>query len=100
MFEETYTCSPNVKKGGRYIHVYDVICLGSETKVLYALVNSQGGRVVKSVGCVCLLDLEIVAKKNRYSSMKHVACLLGQNELSEEYKIYLKEPKGETDGKL
>lgn len=97
MFEETYNCSPHVEKGGRYVHVYDVICLGSETKVLNALVNSQGAQVIKSVGCVCLLDLEIVAKKNRYSSMKHVVCLLGQNELAKEYKIFLKEPKGENN---
>lgn len=95
MFEETYNCSPYVKKGGRYIHVFDVICLGSETKVLNALVNSQGGKVIRSVGCVCLLDLEIVAKKNRYSSMKQVTCLLGQNELTKEYKIYLKESEGD-----
>ncbi len=100
MFEETYNCSPNVKEGGRYVHIYDMICLGSETKVLHALVNSKGGQVVKSVGCVCLLDLDVVAKKNRYSPMKHVICLLGQNELAEEYKIYLKEPKGEIDGEL
>ena len=100
MFEETYNCSPRVINGGRYIHVYDVICLGSETKVLNALVNSQGGQVVKSVGCVCLLDLDIVAKKNRYSVMKHVVCLLGQNELTKEYKIFLKEPEGEANGKI
>lgn len=100
MFEETYNCSPNVKKGGRYIHVYDVICLGSETKVLNALVNSQGGRIVKSVGCVCLLDLEVVGEKNRYSSMKHVACLLGQNDLMEDYQIFLKNPKGEIGDEL
>lgn len=98
MFEETYNCSPKVERNGRYIHVYDVICLGSETKVLNALVNLQGGKVVKSVGCVCLLDLDIVAKKNRYSPMKHVVCLLGQNELAEEYKIFLKETEGEKNG--
>ncbi len=94
-FEETYNCSPAVKSGKKYVHVYDMICLGSETKVLNALVNSQGGEVISSVGCICLLDLDVIAQKNRYSSINHVKCLLGQKELKNEYKIFLKNPNSE-----
>lgn len=66
MFEEAYNCSPKIKENGSYIHVYDMICLGSETKVLNALVNAQGGCVIQSVGCVCLPDLDIVKIKNTF----------------------------------
>lgn len=93
MFEETYNCSPQIRKGESYIHIYDMICLGSETKVLNALVNAQGGNVVESVGVVCLLDLEAVAKWNRYSSINKVKCLIGQNDLQQEYIITLKKDK-------
>lgn len=96
MFEETYNCSPQIKKRGRYIHIYDMICLGSETKVLNALVNAQGGEVIKSIGIVCLLDLEAVAKWNRYSSINKVKCLIGQKDLQQEYVISLKKNKEEN----
>lgn len=89
MFEEIYNCSPMIKRDGKYIHVYDMICLGSETKILNALVNAQGGIILNSIGCICLLDLEIVKIKNRYSAMNHVWCLLGQKDLKRKYTIYL-----------
>lgn len=89
MFEETYNCSPKIKMGETYIHIYDMICVGSETKVLNALVNAQGGSVLQSIGIVCLPDLEIVKKMNSYSSMNHVECLINQKQLSRKYEIYL-----------
>lgn len=93
MFEETYNSSPVVDKGKRYLHIYDMICLGSEAKVLYALISAQGGYLYKSMGIVCLPDLKIISQKNRYSSLNHVECLLGQQDLDVDYKIYLKNPE-------
>ncbi len=91
MFEETYNCSPRIEVGGQYVHVYDMICLGSETKVLHALVNAQGGCVTRSVGCICLPDLEVIRKKNRYSSLNRVWGLLNHKDLNQKYEISLYE---------
>lgn len=98
MFEETYNCSPEIKENGKYIHIYDMICVGSEAKVLNALVNAQGGRIIKSVGCVCLPDLEIVKMKNRYSSMNRVWSIIGQNDLKNRYEISLYNIKEKSNG--
>lgn len=94
MFEETYNCSPAIKPNNKYIHIYDMICLGSETKVLHALVEAQKGEILKSIGCVCLVDLDIVKKKNRYSSMNKVRSLIGLKDLKKEYKISLSDMNG------
>lgn len=93
MFEEAYNCSPVIERDKRYLHIYDMICLGSETKVLNALVSAQGGNVYKSVGIVCLSDLKIVFQKNRYSSLNRVECLVGQSDIKLEYTIYLRNPE-------
>lgn len=93
MFEETYNCSPLIEKGKRYLHIYDMICLGSETKVLNALVSAQGGTVYKSEGVVCLSDLDIVSRKNRYSPLNRVDCLVGQRDMKLDYTIFLKDPE-------
>lgn len=96
MFEETYNCSPRIEQGNRYLHIYDMICLGSETKVLNALVSAQGGNVYKSVGIVCLSDLDVVSRKNRYSSLNRVECLVGQRDMKIGYTIFLKNPEEEA----
>ena len=73
-----------------------MICLGSETKVLNALVSAQGGNIYKSVGIVCLSDLDIVFRKNRYSALNRVDCLVGQRDMRVDYTIYLKNPEDKT----
>lgn len=89
MFEEAKDSYVRISPGGKYIHIYDMICLGSEAKVLNALVSAQGGTIVQAVGCVCLPDLEIVKEKNKSSVMNNVWCLIGQNDLTSKYDISL-----------
>ena len=89
MFEEIYNRLPEIEAGKRYIHIFDMICLGSEAKVVNALVSAQGGNLVHSFGIVCLLDLEAVNRQNRYSFLNHVSPLVRYEDLDVEYRISL-----------
>lgn len=89
MFEEIYNRKPEIEEGKRYVHIFDVICLGSEAKVVNALISAQGGVLEKSFGVICLQNLEMIKEKNRYSFLNNVEPLLTYNEIDLDYRISL-----------
>lgn len=88
-YEEVYWNHGRVSAGKRYIHIFDMMCLGSEAKVLNGLMITQGALLVKSIGIVCLLDLDIIKEKNRFSFLNNVDPLLRNHDLKRDYKIAL-----------
>lgn len=89
MFEEIYNRKSIVEEGKRYVHIFDVICLGSEAKVVNALISAQGGILEKSFGVVCLQNLEVIREKNRYSFLNNVEPLITYDEVNLDYRISL-----------
>lgn len=89
MFEEIYNRKSVVEEGKKYVHIFDVICLGSEAKVVNALISAQGGILEKSFGVVCLQNLEVISEKNRYSFLNNVEPLITYDEVELDYRISL-----------
>lgn len=89
MFEEIYNRKPKIEEGKKYVHIFDVICLGSEAKVVNALITAQGGILKKSFGVICLQNLQAIKEKNRYSFLNHVKPLITYEEMDIDYKISL-----------
>lgn len=96
-YEEVHCNRCRVSAGKKYIHIFDMMCLGSEAKVLNGLMITQGASLVKSVGIVCLLDLDIIKEKNRYSFLNNVDPLLRNKDLKRDYKIALSKEIKESE---
>ena len=97
MFEEIYNMMPAIKKGKKYVHIFDMICIGSEIKVANALISAKGGEMVKSFGVVCMQNLEAIQKYNRFSALKNVTALIEYKDLKMDYMISLDNPINEGD---
>lgn len=95
MFEEIYDQIPKIVPGKHYVHIFDMICLGTEVKVANAMVSGHGGYIDRSFGVVCLQDLKAVKKHNRFSFLNKVEPLISYKDLDINYNISLFNSKNE-----
>lgn len=79
----------NVKKRKRYLMIFDVICLGTEARILNATLNILGGDLIGAAGLVCVQDPKEIRQYDADSILAKVHCLATAKEMGLGYRIAL-----------
>jgi|GEM_PF-1218925 len=68
---EVNTVNKEIRKGKKYLYIFDFICLGTEIKVLNALLDIKEAELVGGVGIANYIDFDSpYAKRNVLGNMK------------------------------
>lgn len=78
-----------IHKKKRYLMIYDVICLGTETRILNGIINVCEGNLIGAAGLVCVQDLEMIRSLDKDSVLEKVRCLTTAKEMKLGYRIAL-----------
>lgn len=79
----------NIQKKKRYLMIFDVICLGTEARILNAIINVCGGNLVGAAGLVCVQDLDMIRSLDEDSVLGKVRCLATAKDMDLGYRIAL-----------
>ena len=78
-----------VLKEKRYLMVFDVICLGTEARILNGIINVLGGNLIGAVGMVCVQEPDAIRKSDEDSILAKANCLSTAKEMELGYRIAL-----------
>lgn len=87
-----------VQKAKKYLMIFDVICLGTEARILNGIINALGGHLIGAVGIVCVQDPEAICLFDRDSILAKAKCLATAAEMGLGYRIALTREELEGEG--
>ena len=73
----------------RYVYVYDFICLGTEAKLLYALVTSRHATLTGGIGVASYIPLGNTELGDKHSPLADIDCLVDLISAGIPYHVYL-----------
>lgn len=79
-----FSLAPNmiykdIRKNNRYAYIFDFMCLGTEAKLLNALLNSKGANLVEGFGIANYIDLESGSQFSVLSRMNSLVDVQKEN---------------------
>lgn len=80
--------------------IFDVICLGTEARILNGVINTLGGDLIGAVGMVCVQEPKKIKEIDKDSILAKANCLTTARNMGLMYRIALtrKELEGDNDG--
>lgn len=89
-----------VQRAKKYLMIFDVICLGTEARILNGVINALGGNLVGAVGMVCVQEPENIRKVDEDSILAKANCLTTARKMDLKYRIALtrEELEGDSNG--
>ena len=84
-----------IERGKRYLYVYDFICLGTEAKLLHALLASHGAVLVDGIGVASYIPLDNPELKRKHSPLAHISSMVNLISAGIPYQAFL---QGDTAG--
>lgn len=78
-----------IEEENNYVLIYDVVCLGTEIRILNGIINAFGGNLVGGIGMVCVQESDKYRQKNKDSVLAKVQCFATAKELGLNYRIAL-----------
>lgn len=78
-----------IQPGKRYIYVYDFICLGTEAKLLHALVSSRRAFLAGGIGVASYIPLDNPDLRRKHSPLAELSSLVNLISADIPYHIYL-----------
>lgn len=84
----------------RYLMIFDVICLGTEARILNGIINALGGSLIGAVGMVCVQEPEKLKVEDKDSILTKAHCLTTARKMNLRYRIALirEELEGDSNG--
>ena len=73
--------------GKKYVYVYDFICLGTEVKILQALLSSRQCTLVAGIGVASYIPLDNEDLGRKHSPLAVVSCMINLIRAGIQYKI-------------
>lgn len=86
-----------VQRAKKYLMIFDVICLGTEARILNGVINALGGNLVGAVGMVCVQEPENIRKADKDSILAKANCLTTARKMDLKYRIALTREELEGD---
>lgn len=80
-----------------YVLIYDVVCLGTEIRILNGIINAFGGNLVGGIGMVCVQESDNYRQENKDSVLEKVQCFATAKELGLNYRIAMTSKELEGD---
>lgn len=89
-----------VKRAKKYLMIFDVICLGTEARILNGVINALGGNLIGAVGMVCVQEPENIRIEHEDSILAKANCLTTARKMNLKYRIALtrEELEGDSNG--
>lgn len=89
-----------VQQAKKYLMIFDVICLGTEARILNGIINVLGGNLIGAVGMVCVQVPEKIREVDEDSILAKANCLTTARKMGLEYKVALtrEELEGDSNG--
>lgn len=78
-----------IQPGKRYLYIYDFICLGTEAKLLHALVTSRRATLVGGIGVASYIPLDNPDLQQKRSPLADLDCLVNLISAGIPYHTYL-----------
>lgn len=79
----------DIRTKKRFLMIFDVICLGTEARILNAIINILDGELIGAVGLVCVQDPDEIRKYDTDSILAKAQCIATTKEMELEYRIAL-----------
>lgn len=79
----------NVQKAKKYLMIFDVICLGTEARILNGIINVFRGNLIGAVGMVCVQNPDTIGLLDNDSILAKARCLATAKQMGLEYRIAL-----------
>lgn len=79
----------HIQPGKRYVYVYDFICLGTEAKLLHALVTSRRAALIGGIGVASYIPLNNPDLRRKHSPLAELDCLVNLISAGIPYHTYL-----------
>lgn len=73
----------------RYVYVYDFICLGTEAKLLYALLTSRRASLAGGIGVASFVPLNNPELRDKHSPLADIDCLVDLISAGIPYNVYI-----------
>lgn len=86
-----------VKQAKKYLMIFDVICLGTEARILNGVINALGGNLIGAVGMVCVQEPENIRAVHEDSILAKANCLTTARKMNLKYRIALTREELEGD---
>lgn len=86
-----------VQQAKKYLMIFDVICLGTEARILNGVINALGGNLVGAVGMVCVQEPEKIKEADADSILAKANCLTTAKKMNLKYRIALTREELEGD---
>lgn len=87
-----------VQQAKKYLMIFDVICLGTEARILNGVINALGGNLVGAVGMVCVQEPEKIREADEDSILAKANCLTTAKKMNLKYRIALTREELEGNG--
>lgn len=78
-----------IQQGKRYLYIYDFICLGTEAKLLHALLASRGALLAGGVGVASYIPLDNPELKQKHSPLAKIDSMVNLISAGIPYQTYL-----------
>lgn len=88
----------DIRAKKHFLMIFDVICLGTEARILNAIINILDGELIGAVGLVCVQDPKEIRQYDADSILAKAQCLATTKEMNLGYKIAL--TRQELEGKV
>jgi len=82
-----------IQPGKRYVYVCDFICLGTEVKLLHALMSNRRAALVNGIGIANYIPLHNPELNEKHSPLAFMNCLVDLISSGISYNVYLKKDK-------
>lgn len=86
-----------IEEENNYVLIYDVVCLGTEIRILNGIINAFGGNLVGGIGMVCVQESDKYRQKDKDSVLAKVQCFATAKELGLNYRIAMTPEELEGD---
>lgn len=84
-----------IERGKRYLYVYDFICLGTEAKLLHALLASHSAVLADGIGVASYIPLDNPELKRKHSPLAKISSMVNLISAGIPYQVYM---QGDTAG--
>ena len=84
-----------IERGKRYFYVYDFICLGTEAKLLHALLASHSAVLADGIGVASYIPLDNPELKRKHSPLAKISSMVNLISAGIPYQVYM---QGDTAG--
>ena len=78
-----------IQRGERYLYVYDFICLGTEAKLLHALLASRGAFLAGGIGVASYIPLDNPELEQKHSPLAKIDSMVNLISAGIPYQTYL-----------